>query len=435
MGFYSLDIVKQSALLAIIYISVISLSISVFVGVLTKRFKVIVLVLSFLLVVEIIDLMILTELMNNLSPKYNFELSKMAVAMEKIPYYFHVVFSLICIAFAFISIKNEYEYTKNSISHFSIKEAIEKLPTGIAFMSKTEELSFSNTIMHDLSKELFKRDLKSAKDFWNDILALQNTQKCVIKGSEPSFMLSNGQVWKISKTLCVYKGEEYYQIKADNITDVYAITQQSQKLNEKLNKKKQKITSLIAQSVENAKRQVALDMKVNFHDSFGNLLILAKKTLKENKDEAKSKVLTDYYSNLSKIINEISTNERNGLSLNEIKSLACELEINLIIKGKIPTQDKYETIILFCINEVLKNTYRHAQADTINVEIKTLENKIILKLNNNDKSAPKHIKEKGGLLSLRQKIEDLGGDMNIYTKNGVCITVELKIGKGEKLNV
>ncbi len=367
--------------------------------------------------------------------RIEFELLEITRITDVIPLYIYIIGGVASITFAVYVIYDMFQYNKSTINRFSVKEAIENLPTGIAFMTKDIDLCLSNHIMNGLSKELTGKTLHSGEELWADILELQSQDTCVLNSKEPAFVLSTGEIWQFSKTTCTWNGENYEQIKATDITQLYKLSAHTKRVNEKLSKQQQRLKELTDRIEHNVEQQVTVNMKVNFHDNFGNLLTLTKKTLREKPDIDESRALIQYWEDLTDMIHELSSEDKHKLTLEQIKLFAAKLGFRLLIDGELPTEKHHRMTILLCINEMLKNTHRYANTDKLEVYIIQTEEMILMRIHNDDKNPPLKIKEGGGLLGLRQRIEQLGGEMKLSCERGVTMAVKLYKEKDGDMDV
>ncbi len=389
-----------------------------------------------LLLVNLLNLSALMVLNDYHEFPDDISLNTISLFANKTPYILHVMLGICTIMFALYSIYALHKKSQNQVGVFSVKEALENLPTGIAFMSNNVNLMLSNHIMHTLSKKLTAKPLQNGLEFWNDLTNLQNSNKCVITGKEPAFALENGDIWQFSKTLCDYSGNEYYQLKATNITELYNLKEGTKTVNEKLAQQQYRLKKLTDIIEENAEKQVAVNMKIDFHDNFGNLLTLTKKTLRESEDIDEAKTLFEYWGNLSNMITALSSGKNQNLTLEQIMLFAQKLGSKIVITGELPKDNANKASLLLCINEMLKNAYRHADAHILNVDISHTKSNVTFTIHNETKSKITQITEGGGLTGLRQIIEQAGGEMVMDCSDGVKMTVKLynQCGEGE-LNV
>ncbi len=357
--------------------------------------------------------------------KYNTVDIDVYPAINNLPFYLHIIFFVIIIVVAVVALFKIYKRSKNAINTFSVKQALENLPTGIAFMQNSQKLMLSNHIMHNLCKELTGKILRNAEDFWQELQVLQRQDNCMIKGNEPAFILKSGNIWQFSKKTCIIEGDRYQEFQATDITELYNLSENTRKVNAKLMQQHKRLKELANIIEDNVESQVAVNMKINFHDKFGNLLTLTKKTLRENANVDEERALVDYWGNLNDVIKELSSNDRQNLSLEQIMLFADKLSCKIVLSGELPTDKHNKLTVLLCINEMLKNAYRHAEAQEIIVEITQTDKIIELKIQNETENELTHINEGSGLLGLRRRIEQAGGTMKMICDEGVSMLVTL----------
>ncbi len=433
LTFLNLSDIAKAYIIVLCILSFILLLITLIVHMVQKAKQSSIIILSFLLIVSILDFAMLAQLNKVGRTKYDIIVTQTLALCNRIPYFVHIALNIIFVIFALFAIYNLYKNSINKINTFSVKNALENLPTGIAFMTQDTDLLLSNHIMHNLCKELTDKALQSADVFWQDLTALQDENNCVIKGKEPAFILKNGNVRQFSKTLCMYNGDEYYEFKATDITELYNLSENTRRINEKLKQQQQRLEKLTDIIEENAERGVALNMKINFHDNFGNLLTLTKKALRENENIDETRTLVDYWKNLNNVITELSSDDKQKLSLEQVLLFAENLGCKIILSGELPKGEHNNITALLCINEMLKNAYRHADAKKLTVKISHTHSEINLIIHNETKSKLPEIKEGGGLSSLRERIEQAGGTMCMTCDDGVSMSVKLL--KGGEQNV
>ncbi len=425
MTFLSLSDNAKAYILVLSIFGFILLLIALIAYMVEKNKRARMILLSFLLAASIINFSILLHLNKIGRIKYDISLTHTFSVINSVPYYVHIVLCLLFIFYAIFSIFTLYKNNKNIINSFSVKEALENLPTGIAFMKNDVGLLLSNHIIHNLCKELTGKPLLNAETFWQDIKSLQVGKHCVIKGTEPAFVLSDGNVWQFSKNLCIYNNDEYYEFKATDVTQLYNISESTRNANEKLTYQQERLKQLTYIIEDNVENGVALNMKINFHDNFGNLLTLTKKTLRDSDNIDEVKTLIDYWKDLSTIITELSSNENHCLTLEQVLLFAEKLGCELILTGDLPKDEHNKLTVLLCINEMLKNAYRHAEARKIIVNITNTTSMVEFTIYNKTKNMLVEIKEGSGLSGLRWRIEQTGGEMNLFCDDGVTMSVKL----------
>ncbi len=425
MSFLSLNATAQGYVAALMMLNFIVLLVAFIAELMTKCHIVKRITLFLCMIISILCFSAFVERIYFENAESDTELWEVVKFVDAVPVFIYVIGGIAMLTYAVYAIGSTFQNNRNTINRFSVKEAIENLPSGIAFMSKDRELCLANHVMNGLSKEITGKPLHSGRKFWEDILAMKNEDTCVLKSEEPAYALPTGEIWQFSKTTCTWNGESYDEVKATDITQLYKLRENTRNINEKLSKQQQRLKELTDRIEENMEEQVAVNMKVNFHDNFGNLLTLTKKTLREAPDIDESRTLIRYWEDLTDMIYELSSDEKHKLTLEQIKLFGNKLGLELQIEGELPMWEEHKMVILLCVNEMLKNTYRYASADKLVVQMNETVDEILVRIYNDDKNPPREMKEGGGLSGLRQRIERAGGEMKLLCESGVTMLVKL----------
>ncbi len=436
LTFTSLAYNTQGYIMAVITISFVACILALITSITAKKGKSLPLALSFLLLAIIIDLSVLMELTYFQRTDGKIPLSSVAKKVNSIPYLFHIILGVGLILVAVYIIYKLYKKSQDNINDFAIKEALESLPTGIAFVSKNNNLYLSNNIMHKLWGELTGKDLINGTDIWEEVSTQKSSEICVINDDAPAFILRSGEVWQFSKTFRKWHSGNYFEIKATNITELYSLRNNTEQVSVVLTKRQERLKTLADIIVKNTEEELAVNMKVGFHDNFGNLLTLTKEILRETPEKDEVKVITGHFSKLSDIITDIASDKEQSLSIDQIILFGRKLGCEVIVNGELPTDDENKTTILLCINEALKNAYCHANANKLNINISQTAETVNVVIHNEAENTLPEITEGGGLTGLRQRVENIGGKLNIKAEDGV--TMEITLNKAvlrRKVNV
>ena len=424
MQFSQLNILQQCYMMGLYIVCFTLLLITIIAYMQFHKSKKTVLPLVILLLFTIIETSVMKE-MNHFHTIQN-EFTPVAKILDKIPVWLLVILGIFAIIYCIYRSYKLYIYRKTTLNPHSVKEAIENLPIGIAFATQNGTLLLSNRTFNKLSHLLTDKDLQNGEEFWNDLTSLQNSNLCTVKGNEPIFSLPSGKIWKFSKTVCTIDHLECYQLKADNITEIYNLSKDLKEVNEKLIEQQETLQKLFENIEYNVSEQVALNMRVNFHDNLGNLTTLAKKSLDKDANIEETEELLDLWED---ILNSLDThtakNYDQSLKLEQIENLACKLGCELFIAGELPKEETANQLMLLAINEMLKNAVYHARVDKLFVSLKSDTTEYVLEVRNANTQHITVLKEGGGLSGLRGKIEQAKGSMSILFGEDVMLRVAL----------
>ena len=93
-------------------------------------------------------------------------------------------------------------------------------------------------------------------------------------------------------------------------------------------------------------------------------------------------------------------------------NMAGSIGVKVVIEGEAPKNSKIRKILAGAVTECAANTVKHAEGDTVNIDI-SKDSKTVIVITNNGKPPKDAVTESGGLLSLRKSVEEEGGSMRI----------------------
>ena len=144
---------------------------------------------------------------------------------------------------------------------------------------------------------------------------------------------------------------------------------------------------------------------------------------------------TSNYDRLYNSMKENFTVANSDCSLGEymLMKAAHSAGIEVLITGQMPKQKDANMLFFDAATEALTNAVRHADAKTLCVEL-TEDNKAYSVCFTNDVSKPQNkIVEGGGLGSLRQKTEQIGGTMEVLYQPEFVLRLTVLKKRGDNL--
>lgn len=193
------------------------------------------------------------------------------------------------------------------------------------------------------------------------------------------------------------------------------------------------------------REQVMRQISEELHDNIGQSLIVAKMQLSAMKssglteqlqttDELLGRSIQDLR-NISKSLNGdyilreglVKAIQREARFVNASGQITCE------VTGTIPHQylnSNTETIVFRCVQEVLSNAIKHAQASKISIDLEETNHQLILKIKDNGIGLPKNWSTKRGLGidNLKKRVTMISGTVDITSKQdrGTEISIKLR---------
>ena len=167
-----------------------------------------------------------------------------------------------------------------------------------------------------------------------------------------------------------------------------------------------------------------LETKIQIHKEMGQALLASRAYLTQTESVIEKESVRkrwEYVVLLLKKETEISEGK------NEWKQFIKTAEdagVKIIVHGDIPTEEKQLELLMGAAAEALTNAVRHGGADQLRIEIQHVTSWNIF-FTNNGKKPESIVTEGGGLGSLRTRLEEGGGSMNIFTKPEFVLAITL----------
>ena len=200
-------------------------------------------------------------------------------------------------------------------------------------------------------------------------------------------------------------------------------------------------------SEEKQRRAIATDL----HDHVGQMLASSRLQIATLSDKMTKQEILEKLTNISHGLLQGIQATRNAIfelsppQLNEIGLVAAvsdwmdeELEtkhninVNLTADNKVFLIDEDIRILTFrCVRELLMNVVKHAKASQVDLDIKESTGSLFISVNDNGigfNYSPAYLRAKGsgfGLFSIQERIEDIGGSMEINSEKGKGTSVKL----------
>ena len=96
------------------------------------------------------------------------------------------------------------------------------------------------------------------------------------------------------------------------------------------------------------------------------------------------------------------------------------------MEGRIPQNDiKAERIIVAAARECLTNTVRHGDGNLVKINIREERTQYHVVYTNNGAAPEESIKEGGGLMGLRKRVEDIQGSMQIISNPQFVLIINI----------
>lgn len=323
----------------------------------------------------------------------------------------------------------ERNFEKNAITRSSIKESLDWLNTGLCFAYKNGMVMLINHRMNDLSHTIFGRDLQNANAFWES-LKDGETQAGVMRlsmGANPSFRLPDQTVWTFARETI----DGITQLTAAETTRLNILTEELKEKNAELSVMNERLRKYGENVNELTREKERLETKVRIHRELGHALLMTRGYLQS--ENGNSKELLNTLKRTIAMLRLQSESPKKEEPLAMLLKAAHSAGIEVLITGQMPEQKDANRLFFEAATEALTNAVRHADAKTLCIAFSEDGTSYSVCFTNDGKQPQNEIVEGGGLGSLRQKTEQIGGAMEVLHQPKFVLKLIVPKKRGDNL--
>ena len=299
-----------------------------------------------------------------------------------------------------------FKYIKGEkINQFSIKKVIDSSDFGILVLKGNKSVLINNTMYAILNKLNIRTNYISN----------------IIKQSEEQ--MDGNYVVKIE--------EKYYlfiinqnEVIAFDITEEYSLKKELDKQNEKIKLNNKELVSSMENIEKLEKEKNLLKIKNKYHDLLGQNLSVLQQYL--NKEEINQENFDEIKFMIKKMFIDIEDTEDSNTNLQNLIKIHQNNGTNIIIKGKLPENEKQAKVFFEIIREATTNAIKHAGSSKIFVEIKETLEETYMVITNDGKKPNEFITENEGIKGMRRKVEEIKGYFYVSTVPQFSVNVSIK---------
>ena len=328
------------------------------------------------------------------------------------PAYVLVIVIIMLTVYLILAIRKEVREYNNTLSPWSVYEAVNNVPCGVCFSNSLGRIILSNTKMQELCRMLTGNYLQNFDSFRYAINS-EPMQDNVIKLNSDNnvFYMQDGSVWMFQEyqlTEPSLKG--YVQTVAIDVSEVYYNSEEIKRNNEKLTELNQKLEEMYERIGDEIREQETLALKMQVHDNFGRSLLSIRRILEDKESPENMKEQLETLKQQVYILTNTTVADKEN-QYEDTEKHAEELGISIQIRGCYPDSPAYRHLTDCAIRECVTNCARHAHGNTVFVIMKRIHNEYQIQITNDGELPSKDAKEGGGLSALRKAVEAEGGSM------------------------
>ena len=335
--------------------------------------------------------------------------------LYSLPIYALVISVILLTVYLILAIRREQKECNNTLSPWSVYEAVNNVPCGVCFSDALGRIILSNVIMQELCRILTGNYLQNFEIFRNAINS-EPVQKNIVKLNSDSnvFYFPDGSVWMFQE----YQLKEpdlkgYVQTVAINVSELYYNNEKIKSNNEKLEQLNRKLEEMYEKIGDEIREQETLAMKMKVHDNFGRSLLSIRRILEKKEEPDNMRAQLETLKQQVYILTS-STADNKEDQYEDTEKHARELGISIQIQGNYPDDLIYGWLTDRALRECVTNCARHAHGTAVYVEIKRNMDGYQIQITNDGEPPLKNAKEGGGLSALRKAVEAEHGTMKTF---------------------
>ncbi|MBP3204004.1 MAG: hypothetical protein J6M66_01125 [Lachnospiraceae bacterium] len=320
------------------------------------------------------------------------------------------------------------KWNGSHLSDNSIKEAMDQLPTGLGYALPDGLPLLVNERMDQLYRELFRTPLNNAEEGWNRISALPGEDR--IYGGDPQegqkiVRLPDGGVIGFQRKNISMPEGEVVELLATDLSKEYALTLKLQEKEKQARAMNARLKSLIGTIEYVTMSRELLRLKVALHDNIGQCILLSKQYLLSPGEENRKLLLDQWLTNARHLMREEPEHWQAPYYVNSLE--AAKMGITLDIAGELPREEKLMPVVDQAISAHVTNVLRHADGKVARIRVRQTKEGYELSFSNDGKAPQENVREMGGLANLRQKVEEVGGSMEIHSTPAFELVLTLPV--------
>ena len=236
---------------------------------------------------------------------------------------------------------------------------------------------------------------------------------------------------QLDKNYCVKVEDKYYVFVINNneiitfdITEVYKLHQKLNEQNKKLKENNKKILLSIDNIEELEKEKNLLKLKNKYHDILGQNLSILQQYL--NKENITQENFEEIKFMIQKMFIDIEDTDDTNANLENLIKIHKKNGTDIIIDGKLPQNKETAKVFFEIIREATTNAIRHAGSSKVFVNIKETLEETYMIITNDGRKSNEFITENQGIKDMRRKVKKLGGMFYISTVPEFSVNISIK---------
>lgn len=311
-------------------------------------------------------------------------------------------------AFAMFSFYDSTRHSRRRITRASIKEAMDNLPVAGCYFTPRGTVKLCNRQMYSLYRAMTGRDLQTLSELHTALE--QCTDRGIGRTRDGGYIFPDGSVWYYAERQAGADGVRYTEALFTNGTELFAANDALEQDNRKLRWVNEKLQKMYVRAEDRIREREYLTFKMKIHDDIGQSLSVLRQTLQNIGSPEETEQQVKKLSLAARTL-IYSRQAESDDPYDALLAEAAELGVEIQLDGMLPIEPAIYDLVVQAMRECLTNCVRHAHGSTVFVRITGVPGGYTVAITNDGQKPRGLIREGGGLTTLRQSIENAGGEL------------------------
>ena len=314
------------------------------------------------------------------------------------------------------------KWIRTHLSVMSVKEAFDRLPTGMSFSRENGRPLLVNTEMERICRELTGQPPRNPARFWRH-LSKGDYPGTLRSGESPVLELKDGRVYNIQRSLIPFGGESVQELMAVDVTEPWQLTSQLEEKQDRAKLVNTRLKALLGTIEYVTMSRELLQIKTSLHNRIGETLLLTKRCMLQPGSVDRTELLSQWRQDLAQLSGGGA--EPWQAPYYVINREAVLLGIELRVNGELPQEGPLMQLADLAIQTHMTNVLRHAGGSAAYVDSEHIDGFWRITLTNDGEAPHGPVRETGGLANLRKEAEAVGGTLTIESEPRFRMTMIL----------
>ena len=308
----------------------------------------------------------------------------------------------------------------------SVKEAMDRLPSGICFFTKSGSVKLCNLQMHRLFRSLAQKDLQHLDELQEALEGCgPDTGVICLSRDLQNYLFPDGRVWRCRMSQIKDKeGVPYTEVIFSDLTEQYERERELKKQTKELKEISRKLRRLSDNVLILTREKEVLAAKTKLHDQMGAGLTAVRQILL-HPGAAGAGAAVDL---LRQAVSALKNDNEYPPEKDDLAKFiqdAGAVGVQVRLSGSLPQSEELSFVFLIALRECLSNGVRHAGATELWAEMEEDGGAFSIHITNNGTPPKGEVVPKGGLHNLYRYVLGCGGRMEIQSQPAFALRVTL----------